>query len=123
MALGASLALSTAAHAAITASDVRLNGEVLTLNVDAPESGWAVIHKVSPSGQPAAHIGHAIIHQGKNKNVAINLSEPVKKGETLIVMLHEDKGTKGAFEFGPQSKADVPAMQNGKIVTTKITAD
>jgi hypothetical protein len=40
---------------------VRLDGEVLPPNVEAPK-GWAVIHKVSPSHRPAAHISQATIH-------------------------------------------------------------
>ena len=116
----AAFAISSAAHAAISASDAKLDGRELTLNIEAPESGWAVIHKVS-NGQPGDHIGHAMIREGENKSVQIKLSEPVNQGEQLIVMLHEDKGTKGTFEFGPQSKADGPAMQNGEMVTTKIT--
>jgi len=116
------LLLAPAAQAAITASDAQLKGNTLTLNIESPESGWAVIHKVS-NGNPGAHIGHAMVKQGDNENVEIKLTEPVKEGEHLIVMLHEDKGKKGAFEFGPQSKADVPAMQNGEMVTTTITAE
>lgn len=118
----AGLALASAAQAAMSATDAHLEGSTLTLNVDSPEAGWAVIHKIS-HGKPAAHIGHALVHQGENKNVVIQLDEPVKKGERLIVMLHEDKGQKDVFEFGPQSKADAPAMENGKMVTTEITAD
>lgn len=120
MACAASIAFASAAQAAISASDARANGKELTLNVDSPESGWAVIHVVK-NGKPGAHIGHAMVHQGENKNVQIKLKRKVKPGEPLIVMLHEDKGKTGKFEFGPVSKADVPAMKNGQPVTTKIT--
>jgi len=116
----ASIAFATAAQAAITASDAHAKGKELTLNVDSPESGWAVIH-LDKNGQPGDHIGHALVRQGENKNVQIQLKRKVQPGEKLIVMLHEDKGKSGKFEFGPASKVDVPAMQNGQMVTTQIT--
>jgi hypothetical protein len=120
MACAASFAFASAAQAAITASDGRYNGKELTLTVHSPESGWAVIH-LDENGQPGADIGHAAIHQGENKNVQVELERKVKPGEHLIVMLHEDKGEKGRFEFGPASQADVPAMENGHMVITPIT--
>jgi hypothetical protein len=120
MALAASLAFASGAQAAIAASDARIYGKRLTVNVDSPESGWAVIHVVK-NGKPGAHIGHAMVHQGENKNLQIKLKRKVKLGQPLIVMLHEDKGKPGKFEFGPVSKADAPAMQNGKVVATQIT--
>lgn len=100
-------------------SNARLDGVNLTLDVTSPESGWAVVHDVK-NGKIGRQIGHAAIHKGDNKNVYIKLSQYPVPGETLIVMLHEDTGKKGIFEFGGDSKADKPVMEKGKPVTAPI---
>jgi hypothetical protein len=121
IAVASTIGFAGTAEAAITASNVHMeSAKQIVLDVDSPEPGWAVIH-VEKNGHPAAHIGHAMIGQGMNKNVMINLKRKVQPGEKLIVMLHNDKGKRDVFEFGKQSKADTPAMQNGKMVTTEVT--
>ena len=119
--IAAGLAFGTGALAAhnFTASDAKLKGDTLTLDVTSPQPGWAVIHKVV-NGKAGEHIGEAQISKGKNKNVRIHLTEKASPKEQLIVMLHEDKGQKGVFEFGEKSKVDVPVKENGKPVTDLI---
>lgn len=102
-----------------SASDAKLSGENLSLNVMSPQVGWAVIHVENADGTPGDHIGHIHIKAGENDNLKIFLDQPVES-KRLIVMLHKDEGKKGVFEFGANGKADAPVMQNGKPVIDRI---
>lgn len=108
-ALGLACGAASAQSEEFSASNAQLAGQELTVDVTSPQAGWAVIHKVAEDGKAGAHIGHAAIEAGDNPGVAITLDQPVE-GEQLIVMLHEDAGTAGTFEFGADDKTDAPVM-------------
>lgn len=118
VALGLAMGVA-AAQDAFSASNAKLDGEQLTLDITSPQAGWAVIHKIDDEGKAGDHIGHAAIKAGENKGVQITLDQPVE-GDQLIVMLHDDAGKKGEFEFGADSKVDAPVMEDGKPVTDEI---
>jgi hypothetical protein len=88
--------------------------------VEIEEDGFVVIHETAADGKPVApgSIGSAPVKKGVNENVAVRLNKPVKRGATLIAMLHRDTGKKGVYEFGPAStEEDKPLVIGGNPVT------
>ena len=67
----------------------------------------------------------APIKTGANADVTAILTEPVKSGDLLMLMVHgEDGGTKtGIFEYSLGAKEDGPVKPDGKLVMTIITAE
>ena len=57
-------------------------------------------------------------------DVSAILSEDVKSGDMLMLMVHgEDGGMKtGSFEYTLGAKEDGPIKKDGKLVMTTITA-
>ncbi len=119
-ALGLAYGTALAQGSDFSASNPKLDGNELTVDVNSPQAGWAVIHTVTDDGKPGDHIGYAEIKQGENDAVQFDLDKAVT-GKKLIVMLHEDAGKKGTFEFGPESKADMPVTKDGKPVMETIS--
>ncbi|KAE9629286.1 DUF7282 domain-containing protein [Parasedimentitalea maritima] len=87
-------------------------------SVKIASDGWLVIHAMK-DGKPVvpASIGHVAVKAGKTKNVVVELSEPVAAGDTVLTMLHTDKGTIGEYEF---PGADHPVMQDDKPVVKPL---
>jgi len=108
----------------VKGSDQNLSGgTVITSEVMAGENGWLVVHRTDGS-KPGPVIAHAPLRKGKNTDVAAILTEPVKMGEKLMLMLHSEAGgTKtGIFEYYLGAKEDGPVRVDGKLVMTVITA-
>lgn len=109
----------------VSASDQVVSGGTVTASeVLAEANGWLVVHRTDESGKPGPVVGHAPLKSGKNMDVTAILTEPVKKGEMLMLMLHgEAGGTKtGIFEYSLGAKEDGPIKNGGKLVMTVITA-
>lgn len=99
-------------------------GTVTISEVSAPANGWLVVHRTDSSMKPGPVVGHAPLKKGANKEVSAILTEPVKTGDMLMLMLHgEDGGTRtGIFEYYLGAKEDGPVRVDGKLVMTVITA-
>lgn len=99
-------------------------GTVTASEIVSEANGWLVVHRTDPSKKPGPVIGHAPVRKGVNKNVAAILTEPVKKGEWLMLMLHGEAGGKktGIFEYTLGAKVDGPIKTNGKLVMAVIQA-
>lgn len=93
-----------------------------TLSVDRvtiPDGGFVVIHASDKDGNPIApeSIGHAAIEPGTHEDVSVELDEAVESGDKVYVMLHEDSGEAGTYEFGPESSdVDLPTTYDGKAI-------
>jgi hypothetical protein len=110
---------------AVKASDQDVSGGTVTASeVMAGANGWLVIHRTDSAMKPGPVVGHAPLKKGKNVEVTAILTEPVKKGEMLMLMLHgEEGGTKaGIFEYTLGAKEDGPVRVDGKLVMATITA-
>ena len=129
----AALALTTgtafaAAHAmapAVEASDQDVsNGIVSADMVAAGENGWLVVHRTDADMKPGPVVGYAPLRAGKNADVAAILTEEVKPGEMLMLMVHSEAGgTKtGVFEYTLGAKEDGPVKPDGNLVMQVITA-
>lgn len=100
------------------------NGVVSASEVMAGANGWMVVHRTDESGKPGPVVGHAPLRAGKNEDVAAILTEEVKPGEMLMLMVHaEDGGMKtGTFEYTLGAKEDGPIKPDGKLVMKVVTA-
>lgn len=100
------------------------DGTVTAKKVMAGENGWLVVHRTDKSMKPGPVVGHAPLKKGKNMDVSAILTEEVKPGEMLMLMVHsEDGGMKtGIFEYTLGAKEDGPIKMGGNLVMSVITA-
>lgn len=127
--LGAMILAGTAyadsMHMAVKAQDQSVSGGTVTASeIMAQANGWLVVHRTDAAMKPGPVVGHAPLKNGANREVTAILTEPVQKGEMLMLMLHgEDGGMKtGIFEYTLGAKEDGPVKVDGKLVMTVITA-
>ncbi|MBU2581352.1 MAG: hypothetical protein KJ622_06515 [Alphaproteobacteria bacterium] len=112
-------------HLMVKASDQDVSGGTVTASeIGAGANGWLVVHRTDAAMKPGPVVGHAPLKSGKNVEVAAILTEPVKKGEMLMLMLHGEAGGSktGIFEYTLGAKEDGPVKVDGKLVMTVITA-
>ncbi|WP_417684040.1 hypothetical protein [Roseibium sp.] len=100
------------------------SGTVTAATIVSPADGWLVVHRTDASGKPGAVVGHAAVMHGNNENVTATLTEDVKPGDMLMLMLHGEAGgmTAGTFEYTLGAKEDGPVKVDGKLVMSTITA-
>jgi hypothetical protein len=125
-ALLAAAGAAWAQEASISVDDQEVDAtkKVTIEKVTIPVDGWVVIHPSDAQGKfIEKDIGHAPVKAGTNTNVSVTLTEEVKDGAKLHVMLHEDTGAKGTYEFGKVPKADGPVLKGGKPVVDDFNAE
>lgn len=100
-------------------------GSVTAARVMAPADGWLVVHRTDAEMKPGPVVGHAALMEGENMNVAATLTEEVKSGEMLMLMVHGEEGgmKAGEFEYTLGAKEDGPIKVDDKLVMTVITAE
>ena len=119
-----SVALADGHAPKVTATDQDMSdGIVSASHVMTDETGWLVVHRTDGS-KPGPVVGHAPLRHGKNADVAAILTEPVKPGEKLMLMIHSEAGGNktGIFEYTLGAKEDGPIKPGGKLVMTIVTA-
>lgn len=124
--LAAASLMSTAALAdlAVEGNDQDVsNGTVAASKIMADANGWLVVHRTDGK-KPGPVVGHAPLRKGENNDVVAILTEPVKSGDKLMLMLHGEKGGSktGIFEYTLGAKEDGPVKVDGKLVMSIITA-
>jgi predicted lipoprotein with Yx(FWY)xxD motif len=102
----------------VVASDQTYDGtNVVIAKIMSKGPGWMAIH-AQQDGHIGDVIGYAHVNDGVNDNVTVKI-DPKKATPVLYAMLHVDAGKVGTYEFpGP----DVPAMQNGAMVSPPFKA-
>ena len=118
-------AMGAAGGLSVSGSDQDVSGGKVTASkVVAAADGWLVVHRTGDDMKPGPVIGHAMLKAGDNMDVTAELTEPVKSGEKLMLMLHGEEGGKqaGVFEYYLGAKEDGPVRVDGKLVMTVITA-
>lgn len=120
--------VQAAGHATpgVKAADQDVSGGTVKADeIVAGENGWLVVHRTDASGKPGQVVGHAPLAAGMNADIAAILTEPVKSGEMLMLMLHAEAGgsTTGIFEYTLGAKADGPVKIDGKLVMAVVTAN
>lgn len=101
------------------------NGVVSADKVVAGENGWLVVHRTDADMKPGPVVGHAPLREGENVDVAAILTEEVKSGDMLMLMVHSEAGgmKTGIFEYTLGAKEDGPIKIDDKLVMTVITAE
>ncbi|MBO0346207.1 DUF7282 domain-containing protein [Roseibium limicola] len=110
----------------VKGSDQDVSGGTVTAEeIMAPANGWLVVHRTDADMKPGPVVGYAPLKKGENTDVAAILTEPVKSGEMLMLMLHGEEGgmKTGAFEYTLGAKEDGPVKVDGKLVMSVITAE
>jgi hypothetical protein len=99
-------------------------GTVTASKIVAPENGWLVVHRTDAEMKPGPVVGYAPLKMGENIDVTAILTEEVKSGEMLMLMVHSEAGgmTTGAFEYTLGAKEDGPIKPDGNLVMATITA-
>jgi hypothetical protein len=74
--------------------------------------------------KPGPVVGYAPLRMGENIDVAAILTEEIKTGEMLMLMVHSEAGgnVTGGFEYTLGAKEDGPIKIEDKLVMTVITA-
>lgn len=123
---GAAL-IATSAHAggvSVSGSDQSMSGGTVTASkIVADSNGWLVVHRTDGK-KPGPVVGHAPLKKGTNTDVTAILTEPVKSGEKVMLMLHGEKGGNktGIFEYTLGAKEDGPVKVDGKLVMAIVSA-
>lgn len=101
------------------------NGVVSADKVMAGENGWLVVHRTDADMKPGPVVGHAPLRAGENTDVAAILTEEVKPGEMLMLMVHSEAGgmQTGIFEYTLGAKEDGPIRVDGNLVMSVVTAN
>ena len=121
---GSALAAHHAMSLSVKGSDQDVSsGTVTASEVTAGTNGWLVVHRTD-GRKPGPVVGHAPLRKGMNKDVAAILTEPVKRGEKLMLMVHGEAGGNktGIFEYTLGAKEDGPVRVDGKLVMVVVTA-
>lgn len=94
----------------------------ITMNAD----GWVVVHKSTADGGvpivPGIISEPVHLDAGTTDNVLIPITPGtnLKDGEYVFVMLHNDNGSVGTYEFDGASGYDGPIAMDGNVVMKKI---
>lgn len=110
---------------AVMGEDQDVSGGTVTASkIMAGANGWLVVHRTDDKMKPGVVVAHAPLRKGENTDVAAILTEEVKAGEKLMLMLHAEEGgmKTGIFEYTLGAKEDGPIKVDGKLVMTVITA-
>jgi hypothetical protein len=122
---GAVLAGGMNGKIAVTGSDQDVSGGTVSADmIMADSNGWLVVHRTDKSKKPGPVVAYAPLKKGKNHDVSAILTEPVKSGDMLMLMLHGEAGgmKTGIFEYTLGAKEDGPIKVDGKLVMDVITA-
>ena len=121
----AALAAGHGMAPAVNAMDQSVaDGVVTAESVVADANGWLVVHRTGADMKPGPVVGHAPLRKGENADVAAILTEEVKSGDMLMLMVHGEDGgmSTGIFEYTLGAKEDGPVRVDGNLVMTVITA-
>ncbi|UTW01543.1 hypothetical protein KDW99_04995 [Marinomonas rhizomae] len=122
---GAALAGGMSGNLSVKGSDQDVSGGTVSADVvTADSNGWLVVHRTDKAMKPGPVVAYAPLRKGMNHDVSAILTEPVKSGEMLMLMLHGEAGgmKTGIFEYTLGAKEDGPIKVNGKLVMDVITA-
>ncbi|MGB0747876.1 MAG: DUF7282 domain-containing protein [Magnetospiraceae bacterium] len=109
----------------VEGSDQDMSGGTVTASkVMTDVNGWLVVHRTGDDMKPGPVVGYAPLKAGTNMDVAALLTEEVKPGEKLMLMVHGEAGgmKTGVFEYTLGAKEDGPIKMDGKLIMTVVTA-
>lgn len=95
-------------------------GDVVVLDsVKVESDAWLVAHPAAADGRPDVSrvLGRAFVQHGTSERVPVDLGAPVAPGQAVVVMLHDDTGEVGRFEFDGPGTPDQP-LRGGAVAQT-----
>lgn len=100
------------------------SGTVTAKKIHADANGWLVVHRTDKNMKPGPVVGYSPVKKGENLDTTAILTEPVKSGDMLMLMLHGEAGgmKTGIFEYTLGAKEDGPIRVDGKLVMATVTA-
>ncbi|WP_347409064.1 hypothetical protein [Christiangramia sp.] len=113
----------------VSVEDQDFMGEMLTIaDVTMSDDGWVVIHRDNGGSPMVPEIISVptMVSAGNTSDVMVELKDGVElqDGETLWVMLHNDSGDMGTYEFDGSNGLDLPIEDDmGNIVTKSFTVN
>ena len=112
----------------IDVEDQALVDNTITVdNIFLDMDGYVVVHASNADGSgpmvPEIISVPVYVEAGDNPSVEITFTEDanVEVGDTVWVMLHDDTGVEGVYEFDGVNGLDLPLMDDDGIVVTPIT--
>ena len=101
-----------------------VTGDVLTLDsVKVVSDGWLVVHPATADGPDVSQIvGLAFAKNGAIADVPVTLTPGAADAGPLVVVLHDDTGEIGRFEFDGAGSPDQPLTRGGAPVTATVEA-
>lgn len=109
--------------AMVSAADQAATDSITVASVTMESDGFVVVHASNPDGSVIApdSIGHVAVSSGTHSNVVVPLTQSVAAGSVVHVMLHNDSGEIGVYEFMTgKTDVDVPvAGANLAMVTVQ----
>lgn len=95
--------------------------QVIVESITVSQSSWVVVHRDNGEGSfvaPGIISEPVFLEAGTTENVAISFTEELVDGETLWIMLHNDNGTIGSYEFdGSGNGVDSPIIFDSIEIT------
>jgi hypothetical protein len=96
----------------IEPADEAYNEADNTLTLEAvvsPVNTWIVVYSDEDRED---RIGMALVEAGRNEDVVIELDEDSEVGDVVWIVLHDDTGEEGEFEFDDDDEIDDPIVVN-----------
>jgi hypothetical protein len=90
-------------------------GKITIERVISDGPGWVAAY-VDDEGQPGLIIGFTLLQDGINEDVKVELPATAASSR-LFLILHEDSGNKGEFDF---PAADLPVIHQGHLLTPVV---
>ncbi len=90
-------------------------------SVLATNPGWLVVEN-EQNNLPGQIVGMIPVPAGLSTDLTIDNLDPAKLTSRLWLILHEDTGTVGAFDYGTAANVDNPVTVDGSVVTLRISA-
>ena len=110
--------------ATVSASDQAATDSITVARVNMEATGFVTIHGTDANGAMIVpdSIGHIAVPAGTSENVVVPLDTPVAAGDVVHVMLHEDTGQPGVYEFkAGATEFDLPVIIDGAPVMSAVT--
>lgn len=113
--------------ASLVANDQAVSAEntLVVESATLPENGWLVVHRDNGGSPQVPGIISVpkLVEEGTESDIVIELESgvTVEDGETLWVMMHNDDGVKGTYEFDGSNGLDMPLRdKNDNVVNSSI---
>ncbi len=104
----------------LSVTDNKINVGTITMGQD----GWVVVHADNAGSPKVPEIisEPVYLEEGENTDVTITFddSADVSVGTTVWVMLHNDTGIKGQYEFDGANGLDMPISVDGAVLVTPV---